>query len=117
MCRQTIVRRVRYRIGSTFGLRTNCAQSRSVIRTQIRTRVRLHVYESVYDSPYDSMNNLPKSQIGIQFFIRHLLQWSVYTFQNRSKIKSGEAFGKKSYLELYGDSYAKSHVLTAPKYG
>jgi hypothetical protein len=35
-------------------------------------RGRLHVYESVYDSPYDSMNNLPKSQVGIQFFMRHL---------------------------------------------
>jgi hypothetical protein len=47
-------------------------------------RGRLHVYESVYDSPYDSMNNLPKSQIGIQFFIRHPIQWSVYTFQQKS---------------------------------
>jgi hypothetical protein len=33
-------------------------------------RGRLHVY----GSPYDSMNNLPKSQIGIQFYP---LQWSV----------------------------------------
>jgi hypothetical protein len=38
-----------------------------------RLRGCLHVYEFVYDSPYDSMNNLPNSQIGIQFFIRHLL--------------------------------------------
>jgi hypothetical protein len=41
---------------------------------------RLHVYDSLYNS----MNNLPKSQIGIQFFIRHLLQWSVNTFQQKS---------------------------------
>jgi hypothetical protein len=46
-----------------------------------RVRVRLHVYESVYDSPHDFMNNLPTSQIGIQFFTRHPLQWTVDTFQ------------------------------------
>jgi hypothetical protein len=51
--------------------------------TILTVRGRLNVYESVYDSPFDSMNNLPKSQIGIQFFIRHLLQWSVYTFQQK----------------------------------
>jgi hypothetical protein len=50
-------------------------------RQPSRLRGRLHVYESVCDSLYDSMNNLPTSHIGIQFFIRHPLQWSVYTFQ------------------------------------
>jgi hypothetical protein len=54
---------------------------RKITRPCDKLRGRLHVYESVYDSPYDSINNLPTSQIGIQFFIRHPLQWSVYTFQ------------------------------------
>jgi hypothetical protein len=73
------------------------------------------VYESVYDSPDDSMNNLPKSQIGIQLFIRHLLQWSVYTFQPKLMENLIErTFGKKSYTEsVYYIVYDILHKLTS----
>jgi hypothetical protein len=42
-----------------------------------------HVYDSVYDSVYDFMHDLNESQKGIQFFILHTLQWSIYTFQQK----------------------------------
>jgi hypothetical protein len=51
----------------------------------------LHVYESVYDSPYDFMHDLHAGQIGIQFYISHSLQWSVYTFQQKKQFKKSLA--------------------------
>jgi hypothetical protein len=55
---------------------------RTALRYCEYTRLRgcLHVSESVYNSAYDYMHDLLARQIWIQ----HPLQWSVYTFQQKT---------------------------------
>jgi hypothetical protein len=102
------------RLPATFKLRPTV--SATLFRsTQIRVRGRLHVSESAYESSYDSVHNLCANRIGRQFFFCYRMQWFVYTFQpKKSKISLLDPFGSKSYTELYGDSYGKLHVQTAP---